>query len=318
MTERRKIIIIGSGPAAYTAAIYAARADLKPLVIAGFMAGGTPGGQLMTTTEVENYPGFANGITGPELMKAFEDQARRFEAEILFEDVVELSGNTSPFQVKTNKSGYEAQAVIIATGAYAKRMDIPGDKEFWTKGVSACAVCDGALPLFRGKPVVVVGGGDSACEEGVFMTKYASKVYLVLRRDAFRASKIMAERAIDNEKIEVVYKHVLKEIKGDKLVTHAVLESVEDKKEREVEVAGVFYAIGHTPSTNFIKSDVKKDEAGYLIREGQTSYTSVEGIFVAGDVTDKNYRQAVTAAGMGCMAALDAERWLTKKGLIHA
>lgn len=307
---RRKVVIIGSGPAAWTAALYAARAELQPLVYAGFLKGGKRGGQLTTTTEVENYPGFPMGVMGPELVQLMEEQARRFGVDVLEEDVLEVELQKRPFLVKGTTSQHEAETVIVATGAYAKRLSVKGDKEFWNRGISACAVCDGALPLFRGQPLAVFGGGDSACEEADFLTKFASKVYLILRRGEFRASKIMQHRATSNKKIEVIYYHELREVKGGMLVERVVLENVQTQAMRELEVKGVFYAIGHEPNTSFLKGQVAVDESGYLLTKSGTSMTSVEGVFAAGDVCDKRYRQAVTAAGMGCMAALDAEKWL--------
>ncbi|MCH9621058.1 MAG: Thioredoxin reductase [Chlamydiia bacterium] len=311
MRDYVDVLIIGSGPAAWTAAIYAARADLKPFVVAGFLKGGIRGGQLMTTTEVENYPGFVDGIQGPELMDVLEKQARRFGTEILETDVQRIDVSKYPFVVETKKGNITAQSVIVATGAYAKRLEVEGGEEFWTKGVSACAVCDGALPLFRDKELLVIGGGDSACEEALYLTKFGTKVHVALRRDEFRASKIMAERVKNNEKIEVHFNHQLKKITGDNLVSGSILVS-NDGVEKELAVAGVFFAIGHTPNSDFLDGDLQRDESGYIQVEGFTSKTSVPGLFAAGDVCDKRYRQAVTSAGMGCMAALDAEKFLAE------
>ena len=258
----------------------------------------------------ENYPGFVDGIQGPELMDILEKQARRFGTDVLEADVLKVSGDGSPFTVETKKGNIQASSVVVATGAYAKRLKVPGSEEFWNKGISACAVCDGALPIFRDKELLVVGGGDSACEEALFLTKYGSKVYVALRRDAFRASKIMVDRVLANDKIEVLYNHQLKEVHGDQLVGKVTLEST-DGNTKEINVSGVFFAIGHTPNSDFLDEKVKKDDNGYILVEGFTSATSVPGIYAAGDVCDKRYRQAITSAGMGCMAALDAEKFLT-------
>lgn len=311
------VVIIGSGPSAWTAAMYLARAQMKPCVFTGLTMGGVRGGQLMTTTEVENYPGFPQGIDGSLLMKAMEDQARRFNITVFDEDVVQLDLSKKPFFVKSNNQTVNAHAIVLATGAYAKRLDIPGDKEFWAKGVSACAVCDGALPIFRGKELAVVGGGDSACEEAIFLTKYASKVYLILRRDEFRASKVMAERVKHNSKITILTEKTVTQILGDQMIKEIVIEDVKTKKTENLPVGGLFYAIGHNPNTSLVQGQIDLDETGYAIVKPNSTETSVEGFFAAGDVSDKKYRQAVTAAGMGCMAALDAERWLASQG-IHA
>jgi thioredoxin reductase (NADPH) len=315
--ERRKLVIIGSGPAAFTAAIYAARANLYPLLYEGFFSG-PAGGQLMTTTEVENYPGFPDGITGPELMEKMRKQAERFNTTILTEDVIDVDLKASPFIIKGSATSVQADALIIATGAIARRLDVPGarDDELWQKGVSACAVCDGAAPLFRGKDLFVFGGGDSAVEEAVFLTKYARKVYLVHRRDHFRASKIMVDRAERNPKIEIIWNHVLIRVEGDHVVAAVILKDVHTGKETRHEAGGVFFAIGHDPNTAFLKGQVALEPNGYIKIQPGTTLTSVEGVFAAGDVQDHLYRQAVTAAGSGCMAALDAEEWLSEKELV--
>lgn len=314
--ERRKLVIIGSGPAGYTAAIYAARANLEPLLFEGFMSG-PAGGQLMTTTEVENYPGFPDGIMGPELMLAFRKQAERFKTEILTEDVVSVDFSSRPFIVRGSKRHVEAEAVIIATGATAKRLDIEGtrDNQFWQRGVSACAVCDGAIPMFRNKPLYVIGGGDSAVEEAIFLTKYASRVFIVHRRDELRASKIMAARALNHPKIEMVWNSVVEEVKGSKVVERIVIKNLVSNELSEHEAGGVFFAIGHQPNTAFLEGQVTTNPAGYVLVKNGTTYTDVEGVFAAGDVQDPTYRQAVSAAGSGCMAALDAERWLSQAGI---
>lgn len=315
--DRKKLVIIGSGPAGFTAGIYAARANLSPLVYEGFFSGPS-GGQLMTTTEVENFPGFPNGITGPELMDAMRKQAQRFGTQILTEDVEEVDLSQRPFKVKGGKTTVLADAIIIATGATAKRLDIPGtgDGEFWQKGVTACAVCDGAMPIFKDKELYVIGGGDTAVEEATFLTKYGSKVYIVHRRDELRASKIMAQHAMEHPKIEILWNHVLSKVEGTNVVESVTLQDVNTKKETKKDAAGVFFAIGHTPNTAFLKGQLKTDDHGYLFVKKGSTYTAVDGVFAAGDVQDKVYRQAVSAAGSGCMAALDAERWLTANGLL--
>lgn len=314
--EKRKVVIVGSGPAGFTAAIYTARANLSPLLFEGFFSGPS-GGQLMTTTEVENFPGFPEGITGPDLMNNFRKQAIRFGTEVVTEDVKECDFSKRPFIVRSSKREVQAETVIFATGATAKRLDVPGtrDGEFWQRGVTACAVCDGAMPIFRNKDLYVIGGGDTAVEEALFLTKYASKVYMVLRRDSFRASKIMADRALRDPNIEIIYNHTLASVEGDSVVNSVTLEDTTNKKQTQRKAGGVFFAIGHTPNTSFIGDAIEKHPNGYLKVVPGTTQTSVEGVFAAGDVQDHVYRQAVTAAGSGCMAALEAERWLVMKGL---
>ncbi len=315
--QKRKLVIIGSGPAGYTAAIYAARANLEPLLYEGFFSG-TAGGQLMTTTDVENYPGFPEGIQGPELMLKCRKQAERFGTEILTEDVTTVDLSSCPFKVVGSKTDVESEALIIATGATTNRLDIEGtrDGEFWQKGVTACAVCDGAAPIFRNKDLYVIGGGDSACEEAIFLTKFGSKVFLIHRRDQLRASKIMADRAIKHPKVEVIWNHVLEKVEGDDVVRSVTLKNVRTDETQKREAGGVFFAIGFTPNTVFLKEQLELEENKYLKVKPGSSTTSVEGVFAAGDVHDHVYRQAVTAAGSGCMAALDAERWLSSQGLI--
>ena len=314
--EKRKLIIVGSGPAGHTAAIYAARANLEPLLYEGFFSG-TPGGQLMTTTEVENYPGFPEGITGPELMDNFRKQAARFGTTILTEDVESVDLSKAPFTVKGKKTEAQADSIIIATGATAKRLDVPGtrDGEFWQKGVTACAVCDGAAPIFRDQDLYVIGGGDTAIEEAVFLTKFGKKVYIVHRRDEFRASKIMGERALMHPKIEVIWNHTLVNVAGDDVVREVTLKNTQSGEEQKRPAGGVFFAIGHQPNTGFLGGQVATDDTGYVKVEPFATNTNVEGVFAAGDVADHKYRQAVSAAGTGCMAALDAERYLVSKGL---
>ncbi|MGL4539580.1 MAG: thioredoxin-disulfide reductase [Candidatus Rhabdochlamydia sp.] len=315
--KRTKLVIIGSGPAAFTAAIYAARANLQPIVFEGFSSGPV-GGQLMTTTEVENFPGFPEGITGPELMERTRKQAVRFGTEILTEDVIAVELKERPFIVKGRRTVIQADAIVIATGATARRLNVPGagDKEFWQKGVTACAVCDGAAPIFRNQDLYVIGGGDSAVEEAIFLTKYAKKVFLVHRREKLRASEIMADRAKKHPKVELIWNHELARIEGDKVVRKVVLKNVKTNQESAFSAGGVFFAIGHDPNTKFLQNQLRLKENNYIYVDPGTSKTSIEGVFAAGDVHDHIYRQAVTAAGTGCMAALDAERWLSEKGYI--
>lgn len=310
--KKQKLVIIGSGPAGYTAALYAARANLAPLLFEGFFSG-PAGGQLMTTTEVENYPGFPVGITGPELMDAFRKQAERFGTELVREDIIAIDLSSRPFKIKSKKEEIEAESVIIATGATAKKLDIHGAGEdgFWQKGVTACAICDGAMPIFRNKELYVIGGGDSAVEEAIFLTKYASKVYIVHRRHELRASKIMAQRALNHPKIEILWDSVIDLIEGDKVVRSVTLKNVTNDKIEKREAAGVFFAIGHKPNTDFLNNQLKTDSQGYLLVTPGTTKTSIPGVFAAGDVQDPVYRQAITAAGSGCMAAIDAERYLS-------
>lgn len=314
--EKRKLVIIGSGPAGYTAAIYAARANLQPMLFEGFMSGPS-GGQLMTTTDVENYPGFPDGILGPELMIQFRAQAEKFGTTILSEDVVSVELEKRPFSVKGSSTEVLADAIIVATGATAKRLDIEGarDGEFWQKGVTACAVCDGAAPIFKNKPLFVIGGGDSAVEEAIFLTRYGSRVYIVHRRDQLRASKIMAERAKKHPKIEILWNSVIEKVTGDQVVRKVLLKNLTTGKLEERDAGGLFFAIGHQPNTEFLKGQLETNETGYIVVKGGSTYTSLDGVFAAGDVQDHVYRQAVTAAGTGCMAALDAERWLSEMEL---
>lgn len=302
--EKRKIVIVGSGPAGYTAAIYAARAELEPLLFAGFQFGG----QLMLTTDVENYPGFPDGVTGPEMMEMFQRQAERFGTEVVNEDVSEIAVEKRPFVVKTAERTVAADAVIVSTGASAKWLGIESEQRLQNKGVSACATCDGAL--YRGKPMVVIGGGDTAMEEALFLTRFATKVTVVHRRDELRASKIMAERALENEKIEFAWNSEVDEILGEEFVTGVRLKDTKTGELRELSTEAVFLAIGHRPNTAFLGGSLELDDVGYVKVEAGTSRTSIEGIFACGDVMDPVYRQAITAAGSGCMAAIDAERWL--------
>jgi thioredoxin reductase (NADPH) len=350
-----KVVIIGSGPAGWTAAIYAARANLHPLVLEGdasseknAVQGTLPLGQLNLTTEVENFPSWpygdtrqylkaslpedrwpywvaadksqpTHGINGPELMELMRQQAKQFGTRIQTKDVVKVDFKTRPFKLTTHDGQVvETHTVILATGARANYLGLKSEDRFKNRGVSACAVCDGALPRFRNKPLVVVGGGDTAVEEASYLTKFASKAYMVLRRDVFRASPIMTQRALDNPKIEVRYFRVVDEVLGDDKqgVTGVRLRNVQDNSKEEVEAAGMFLAIGHTPNTDFLGGQVDLTEGGYIKwTVPQRTFTSVDGVFAAGDVADDYYRQAVTAAGSGCMGALDAERWLAAKGI---
>jgi thioredoxin reductase (NADPH) len=302
------VIIIGSGPAGYTAAIYAARAELKPLMFSGLQ----PGGQLMLTSEVENWPGEADGVMGPDLMEKLKKQAERFQTDIRQEEIAKVDFSKRPFTVVTTAGEeHQAKAVIIATGASAKWLNVPGEKELQGKGVSACATCDGFF--FRGKEVVVVGGGDSAMEEATFLTRFATKVTLIHRSESFRASKIMLERAQKNPKITFVMNTVAEQILGTEKVTGVRLRNAVSNEVTEMATDGVFAAIGHAPNTGIFKDFLNLDQKNYIITEPGSTKTNVEGVFAAGDVADHYYRQAVTAAGTGCMAALDAERWLASQ-----
>ena len=315
MSDVKNVVIVGSGPAGHTAAIYSARANLSPFMFEGYMMGGSAGGQLTTTTEVENYPGFPEGIGGPELMQLFRKQSERFGTEMVQEDVTSADFSQRPFVLKSENREVRAHSVIISTGATAKRMGVPNEEKMWNNGMSACAVCDGALPMFRNQPLMVIGGGDTAVEEATYLAKFGSVVYLVHRRDELRASKIMQERALKNPKLEIIWDTVLEDAIGADYLTGARLKNVKTQEEREIEVAGLFYAIGHTPNTSIFNGQLDLDDAGYIkVREG-TQETNIEGVFAAGDVHDHKYRQAITAAGTGCAASLEAERWLAEKGL---
>jgi thioredoxin reductase (NADPH) len=300
----RELIIVGGGPAGYTAALYAARADLEPLVIEGFQWGG----QLMITSDVENYPGYADGVMGPEMMADFRRQAERFGAEFITDDVTKVDFSEQPLRVWVGSDEYQARAVIVATGASARWLGIESEEQHKGRGVSACATCDAAF--FREKDVYVVGGGDSAFEEALFLTKFASRVHLVHRRDEFRASKIMVDRAEQNEKLDFVLSAVVEEIVGDVKVEALRLRSTADERTWEVPADGLFVAIGHDPNTALFVDQLDHDENGYLVTKPGSTETNIPGVFAVGDVQDHTYRQAITAAGTGCMGALDAERFL--------
>lgn len=308
--ERRKCVIIGSGPAGYTAAIYAARADLQPLIFSGLQ----PGGQLTITTDVENYPGYPEGVNGPQMMEDFRKQAERFGTEIRYELVTEVDFSAPPHKLTTEKGELLADTVIIATGASAKWLGLPSEERLNGFGVSACAVCDGFF--YRGQDVAIVGGGDTACEEASYLAKLCKKVYMLVRRDEFRASKAMVHRVQNTANIEILFNHETVEILGEKGVEGVKVLNNISKEEKVLDVTGFFVAIGHKPNTDIFKGWLDMDDVGYIKAIPGTSKTKIEGVFVSGDAADKVYRQAVTAAGTGCMAALDAERYLTEKGIV--
>ncbi|MCR4315189.1 MAG: thioredoxin-disulfide reductase [Planctomycetes bacterium] len=309
----RNVIIIGSGPAGYTAAIYASRANLQPLLFAGEPPAHLDGGQLMLTTDVENYPGFPEGITGPEMMDKFLAQSKRFGTEVQMRSVTKVDLESRPFRVFLGEEVHESKTIIIATGAEAKWLNLPGEKELHNRGISACATCDGAL--FGGKVVGVVGGGDSAVEEATFLTRFASKVHMIHRRDQLRASKIMQDRALSNPKIAMEWNTIpegysAKEGKHGPSLAGVKVRDTNTGETREIPMDGFFMAIGHKPNTDLFTGVLDMDEVGYLKTKPGTTYTNIEGVFACGDVQDRHYRQAVTAAGTGCMAAIDAERWI--------
>ena len=311
------VVIIGSGPAGYTAALYTARAALAPLVLEGELSQQVlPGGQLMTTTEVENYPGFPEGVSGPELMSLFKKQAARFGARFEYKTATAVDFSGRPLEVASGEAAWETRSVIIATGATARYLGLESEQAFLNRGVSACATCDGALPRFRGRPIVVIGGGDSAMEEALFLANFAGRVHVVHRRDQLRASKIMGDRVLAHEKIAVEWDSVLDEVLGNDTegVTGARLKDTTTGETRELACAGVFLAIGHKPNTELFQGILDMDEKGYLVTKEGSTYTKVPGVFAAGDVQDAVYRQAVTAAGSGCMAAIDCTRWLESQG----
>ena len=309
------LVIVGSGPAGYTAAIYAARANLSPVVITGFQDGGIPGGQLMTTTHVENFPGFPDGILGPELMDRIKAQAVRWGTRLVEADADAIDLSQRPFRIQADGQTIQAHAVILATGASANRLGLPSEQRFWNAGISACAICDGATPQFRDVELAVVGGGDSACEEAVYLTKYASRVHLIVRSDKLRASKAMADRVLANAKIQVHWNRQVADCSGGDWLEAIQLKDTSGGPSEELAVRGMFYAIGHTPNTRLVRDQLSTDAKGYLITEPGRPETSVEGIYASGDVADAEWRQGITAAGSGCQAALAAERWLTEKDL---
>jgi thioredoxin reductase (NADPH) len=312
------VVVIGSGPAGYTAAIYAARANLKPLVFEGFQAGGLPGGQLMTTTEVENFPGFPEGIQGPDLMDQMKAQAERWGAELYTEDVVSVDLSQRPFTIRSEEREIQAHSLIIATGATAKRLRLPSEEIYWSRGISACAICDGATPLFKSAELAVIGGGDSAAEEAVYLTKYGSHVHLLVRGDRMRASKAMQDRVLNNPKITVHWHTESVDVTGDGQTMKGLrVRNIQTGEEQELPVKGLFYAIGHRPNTTLFQGQLNLDDVGYIVTKPGSVETSVEGVYAAGDVQDHEYRQAITAAGTGCMAALLAERWLSAHGLLQ-
>ena len=312
------LVIIGSGPAGYTAAIYAARANLKPFVFEGFQAGGLPGGQLMTTTEVENFPGFPEGITGPQLMDRMKAQAERWGAELVTEDVISVDLSQRPFIVRSEEREVRTHSIVIATGATAKRLGLPSEHEFWSRGISACAICDGATPIFHGAELAVLGGGDSAAEESVYLTKYGDRVHMLVRGEKMRASKAMQDRVLNNPKITVHWNSQPVDVVGENgRMSGVKLQDTKTGEQSVLPVKGLFYAIGHTPNTSLFQGQLELDDVGYIVTKHGSVETSVEGVFAAGDVQDHEYRQAITAAGTGCMAAMLAERWLSAKGLIQ-
>ena len=299
------VIIIGSGPAGYTAGIYTSRANLSTLIISGTL----PGGQLMTTSEVENYPGFPNGIFGPELMMNMRQQAERFGSVVVDDEVIKVDFKKRPFTITTHAETYTAEATLVCTGASPRKLGIPAEQQFGGRGVSYCATCDG--PFFKGENIVVVGGGDTAMEEATFLTKFGKSVMVVHRRDSLRASKILQQKALENPKIEFIWNNVVADIKGNNKISTVLVKDINTGKERTIETGGLFVAIGHEPNTAIFRGQLELDDKGYIVLKQHTK-TSVEGVFAAGDVHDHRYRQAVTAAGFGCMAALDVEKWLSE------
>lgn len=312
------LVIIGSGPAGYTAAIYAGRANLKPVVFEGFEAGGLPGGQLMTTTEVENFPGFPAGITGPQLMDKMKAQAERWGAELYTEDVISVDLSQRPFTVRSSEREFKTNSIVIATGATAKRLGLPSEHTFWSRGISACAICDGATPIFHGAELAVIGAGDSAAEEAIYLTKYGDTVNLLVRSDKMRASKAMQDRVLSNPKIKVHWNTEAVDIFGDENHMQGIkVRNNQTGEESDLAAKGLFYAIGHTPNTSLFKGQLDLDDVGYVVTKGNSVETSVEGVYAVGDVQDHEFRQAVTAAGSGCMGAMLAERWLSAEGLLQ-
>ena len=309
MSER--LTIIGSGPSGLTAGIYAARANINPLLFEGFQEGGIPGGQLMITNVVENFPGFPDGILGPELMAKMREQAVKHGTRMVMEDVAGVDLQKRPFTITTTGGDtYTTEALIVASGATARRLPLESEKKLWGRGISACAVCDGALPAFRNRELAVIGGGDTALEEALHLTQFASKVYLIHRRDALRASVVMQKRIMAHPKVEIVWNKVVEEFCGDAQLTCLRLKDTVDGSISELQVVGAFEAIGHVPNTAFLKGQLDTGATGYLTTVPGSTRTNIPGVFAAGDVQDSNFRQAITAAGSGCMAAVEAERWL--------
>lgn len=317
MTEQtvENLVIIGSGPAGYTAAIYAGRANLKPIVFEGYQMGGIPGGQLMTTTEVENFPGFPEGITGPELMDRMKAQAVRWGAQLYTEDVISVDLSQRPFIVRSEDREIQTHTIVIATGATAKRLHLPSEEKYWNLGISACAICDGATPIFKNVELAVVGGGDTAAEEGVYLTKYGSRVHMLVRSSSMRASKAMQDRVLNNPKITVHWNTEPVDVYGNGKLEGIQLRNTQTGAESNLPVNGLFYAIGHTPNTVLFQGQLELDQIGYIVPKHGSVETSVEGVYAVGDVQDHEFRQAITAAGSGCMGAMLAERWLSANGL---
>jgi len=313
--KTENIVIVGSGPAGYTAAIYASRANLQPLLITGFKEGGIPGGQLMTTTFVENFPGFPNGVQGPELMDLIKAQAVRWGTKLIEEDAISIDLSQRPFTINTTTLKVKSNSLIISTGASANRLGLKNEKSFWSKGISACAICDGATPQFRDEELAVVGGGDSACEEAEYLTKYGSHVHLLVRSNKLKASAAMADRVKANTNITIHWETELLDVLGDEWLEKLKVKRKNNQHENEIMAKGLFYAIGHTPNTSLLKNQLSTDSKGYLITKPGRPETSLEGVYAAGDVADSEWRQGVTAAASGCKAALAAERWLAKNNL---
>tara|TARA_Y100001968_G_scaffold328685_1_gene376350 strand:- start:182 stop:1558 length:1377 start_codon:yes stop_codon:yes gene_type:complete len=313
--KTENLVIVGSGPAGYTAAIYAARANLQPLLITGFKEGGIPGGQLMTTTFVENFPGFPNGVQGPELMDLIKAQALRWGTKLLEEDAISIDLSKRPFTIETSSQKVKSNSLIISTGASANRLGLKNERLFWSKGISACAICDGATPQFRNEELAVVGGGDSACEEAEYLTKYGSHVHLLVRSSKLKASAAMADRVNANSNITIHWDTELIDILGNDWLEKLIVKKRKTSQEEEILAKGLFYAIGHTPNTSLFSDQLTTDSKGYLITKPGRPETSLEGVYAAGDVADSEWRQGITAAGSGCKAALAAEKWLTENKL---
>lgn len=312
-----KLVIIGSGPAGLTAALYAARANIAPFLVEGAQSGGIAGGQLMTANHVENFPAFPNGLEGPELIRLMREHVSNFGLRAIDADVVEINMQSRPFVLTcSNRERIETHSVIVATGAAARRLPLESEQKFWGRGVSACAVCDGALPIFRNKPLAVIGGGDTAAESALHLSRFGTRVFLIHRRDRLKASKIMQQRILGNAKIELLWNRSIVEFRGDEVLSSIHLKDETTGNMEDLDVSGAFEAIGQLPNAGFLKDQVRLEDSGHVWTQPGTSHTSVEGVFAAGDVTDRKYRQAITASGSGCMAAMDAERWLIENGLL--